>query len=205
MTQAAATGSVGGDQGVSRGRPRDPALDEAILDATASLLAEAGFDGLTMEQVASHAGVSKASLYRRFANRSDLLAATCEAFAPESPPTPDTGSSHADAAILLTHFAQAISDPSTGGPLRAILAASRANEDARQALKRFSSNRRAPLREIAERAVKRGELPPDTDPDVVADLLAGAVLYRTLVRDDHVGDERINAYVGLVLPERSAH
>lgn len=182
-----------------RGRPRDPGLDAAILEATAKLLAETAFEGLTMEQVAATAGVSKASLYRRFTNRSDLLAATCEEFAPEAPPAPDTGSTHEDLVLLLTQLARTMSSPQTGGPLPAILAAAGSNEDARNALRRFSSTRGTPLRDVASRAIERGELPEGTDPGSVADLLAGAVLFSNLVRDEDVDVDRIRSYVQLLL------
>lgn len=181
------------------GRPRDPAVDKAILSSTAALLTEAGFDGLTMEQVASRAGVSKASLYRRFDNLADLLAATCVAFAPEAPQAPDTGSTRKDLVTLLEHLARAMSSPETGGPLPAILAAAGSNENARRALSRFSATRGKPFRTVVTRAVERGDLPADTDAASVADMLAGAVLFRSLVRDEHVDPARIASYVDLLV------
>lgn len=183
----------------SRGRPRDPAVDEAILASAAALLAEAGFEALNMEQVAARAGVSKASLYRRFDNLSDLLAATCVAFAPEAPEAPDTGSTRDDMVTLLVHLARTMSSPETGGPLPAILSAAGSNENARRALRRFSSTRRTPLRTVAARAIERGDLPVATDPGAVADMLAGAVLFMNLVRDERVDRDRIAAYVDLLL------
>lgn len=191
--------STDGSPCSSRGRPRDPAVDEAILSSAAALLAEAGFDALTMEQVANRAGVSKASLYRRFDNLSDLLAATCVAFAPDAPEAPDTGSTRDDMVTLLVHLARTMSSPETGGPLPAILAAAGSNEDARRALSRFSSTRRTPLRTVATRAIERGELPADADPGSVADMLAGAVLFRNLVRDERVDLDRVGSYVDLLL------
>lgn len=183
----------------TRGRPRDPALDEAILEAAAALLAEAGFDALTMEQVATRAGVSKASLYRRFENLSDLLAATCVAFAPEVPETPDTGSAREDLTIVLSHLAEMMTSPDKGGPLPAILAAAGSDENARRALSRFSSSGRKPLQEVASRAIERGELHSGLEPESVADMLAGAVLFRVLVRDADAGSDRIDSYLDLLL------
>lgn len=174
-------------------------MDEAILSSAAALLAEAGFESLTIEQVAARAGVSKASLYRRFDNLSDLLAATCVAFAPEAPAAPDTGSTRDDMITLLVHLARTMSSPETGGPLPAILAAASSNEDARRALSRFSSTRRTPLRTVAARAIERGDLPAEADPGSVADMLAGAVLFRNLVRDERVDLDRIGSYVDLLL------
>lgn len=185
--------------GGARGRPRDPALDDAILDAAAALLAESGFDALTMEQVAARARVSKATLYRRFGNLSDLLAATCVAFAPEAPQVPDTGSTREDLATLLTHLTRSMASPEMGGPLPAILAAASSDENARRALSRFSSSRRTPLRAVASRAVERGDLPAGTEPESVADMLAGAVLFRVLVRDEQVERKRIESYLDLLL------
>ncbi|MCZ7630320.1 MAG: TetR/AcrR family transcriptional regulator [Microthrixaceae bacterium] len=192
-------GEEQGTDAACPGRPRDPAVDEAILAATASLLTEAGFEGLTVEQVAARAGVSKASLYRRFDNLADLLAATCVAFAPEAPEVPDTGSTREDLLTLLAHLARTISSPDTGGPLPAILAAAGSNEEARRALSRFSTTRGTPLRTVATRAVEQGELPAGTDATSVADMLAGAVLFRSLVRDERVDLDRIASYVDLLL------
>ena len=58
-----------------RGRPRNPAIDAAAEHAALDLLADSGFESLTMEAVAARAGVAKATLYRRFANRDALLCA----------------------------------------------------------------------------------------------------------------------------------
>lgn len=56
-----------------RGRPRDPEKDEAIRDATWSVLATKGYDNLTFEAVAQLANVSRTTLYRRFASKPDLV------------------------------------------------------------------------------------------------------------------------------------
>ena len=63
-------GHLTGEPGRSRrGRPRDPAVDEAILSAAVDLLGEVGYARLTMEQVAERAGVGKASLYLRWPSK----------------------------------------------------------------------------------------------------------------------------------------
>jgi AcrR family transcriptional regulator len=58
-----------------RGRPRDPRKDSAIRDAAWDLLADRGYEGLTFEAVAELSGCSRTTLYRRFAAKSDLIAA----------------------------------------------------------------------------------------------------------------------------------
>ncbi|MBW2424690.1 MAG: helix-turn-helix transcriptional regulator, partial [Deltaproteobacteria bacterium] len=57
------------------GRPRDPAADEAIIGATLELIAESGFDGLRVSDVADRARVSKATMYRRWPTKHDLVLA----------------------------------------------------------------------------------------------------------------------------------
>ncbi|BDH59494.1 TetR family transcriptional regulator [Tsukamurella sp. PLM1] len=61
-----------------RGRPRDPAIDEAILDATVKALAAHGVAGTSMERVASDAGVSKVTVYARYRTKNRLIGAALE-------------------------------------------------------------------------------------------------------------------------------
>ena len=68
-------GSQAGRPLRSRGRPRDSAIDTAVLDATIRLLAEAGVDGTSMEKVAAAAGVSRVTVYARFSSKSQLIGA----------------------------------------------------------------------------------------------------------------------------------
>ena len=80
-----------------RGRPRDPRRDTAIYDATITLLAEAGFDGMTLEAVAARAGVSKPTIYRRCPEgKGQLVAAAIVAHRAAKPPAHDTGSLRGD-------------------------------------------------------------------------------------------------------------
>ena len=67
--------------------------------------------------------------------------------------------------------------------------------EAREALGRFTASRRSPTLEVIRRGIDRGEIPAGTDPDVLADLLAGAVVFRVLVRGDRVGRVRVESYV----------
>ena len=55
------------------GRPRDPSRDEAIFAATLALFAEHGYAGVSIEGVAARAGVGKATIYRRYASKAQLV------------------------------------------------------------------------------------------------------------------------------------
>jgi len=81
------------------GRPRSERSHQAIVVATLELLAEQGFQQLTMEQVARRAGVGKATIYRRWAAKADLVKDAIRYFSAELP-VPDTGTLAGDYAQL---------------------------------------------------------------------------------------------------------
>lgn len=70
------------------GRPRDSGRDLAILDATLSLLAEVGYEQLSMEAVAARSGAAKTTIYRRYRDKAALVAAAVERRSPVAPPLP---------------------------------------------------------------------------------------------------------------------
>ncbi len=195
-----AAGAPGhGAPGRTRGRPRDPQVDQAILGAVVGILSEQGFDALTMDAVAGRAGVAKASVYRRYANRVELLEAACVAFTPAPPAPPDTGSVREDLIRLGTSLVQTLGRTDTGRLFPAMLGAAAAHPEVREALGRFTSSRRSPSLEAIRRGVARGELGPRTDPDLVADLLSGSIVYRVLVRGGRVGPRGVEQIVDTIL------
>ena len=78
------------------GRPRDPEADQAILQTTLKLLTENGYAGLSVERVASEAGVGKTTIYRRYTTKDELVAAAVGALKDDLGPPPDTGDVRAD-------------------------------------------------------------------------------------------------------------
>lgn len=181
------------------GRPRDPQVDRAILDAVVALLSDSGVEAVTVEGVACRAGVSRASVYRRYANRVDLIEAAFHATAQQKADPPDTGSVRSDLVQLVQLFRHAILDSDPGRMLPAMLSAARDHEEVREALQRFTSSRRAPTVEIIRRGIERGELRTDADPELMTDLLVGAVMYRVLLRNGTVGVRRAEQLVDTVL------
>src|SRR6476619_6685566 len=75
MAQARAATTDHGDSVGSRagGRPRDPTLDEAIILATRARLVQDGYSRMTIGEIASDAGVSRPTLYRRWSNKFELV------------------------------------------------------------------------------------------------------------------------------------
>ena len=84
------------------GRPRSAEADEAILEAAVDLFAEGGFDGLTVEGVAARANVGKATIYRRYPCKVDLVIAASRSFALDGDDLPpDTGDTRGDLRALV--------------------------------------------------------------------------------------------------------
>ncbi len=85
--------------GLKPGRPRDPAADRVMLQATRRVLTDQGYAGMSVEQVASAAGVGKTTIYRRYASKKELTAAAINAVREDWGPPPDTGSARTDAVV----------------------------------------------------------------------------------------------------------
>jgi AcrR family transcriptional regulator len=153
----------------ARGRPRDPGVDAAIRAATLELLADVGYAGLTMDQVAARARVSKSSLYLRWPNKVALVADALQHRARAVPEVPDTGSLPGDMRVFLTGLLRARGEASRA--LAAVSGEIATNPQLRQAWHRgLAGMLTGCLRQILDRAVARGELPADSDVELLAGL-----------------------------------
>jgi AcrR family transcriptional regulator len=165
----------------TRGRPRSSQVDDAIRQATLDLLAEAGYDGLTMATVAADARVSTATLYRRFRSKEDLVVGVLFAAAEETP-VPDTGSLAGDCRAVVRDLLAGIREPHAGLVLAGLVSAMSRNPVLAVAMRRnLIAPRRSAFKAILRRARDRGEIDPALDDDLVIDLLFGPVHHRLLV------------------------
>ena len=157
------------------------AADQAIREAAIGLLAEQGYDGLTMAGVAQAAGVSTATLYRRWRSKEDLVAGVLMEAAEETP-LPDTGSLAGDCRAVLRQLVASLNKPSSGRVLAGLVSEMSRNPGLAEALRRnLVAPRRAVFRAVLDRARTRGELAPDVDDHLVIDLLFGPLHHRLLV------------------------
>ncbi|HJO23507.1 MAG: TetR/AcrR family transcriptional regulator [Myxococcota bacterium] len=167
-----------GSTSPGRGRPRDPGAGRAIIGATLELLTEEGYDGVRVAQLARRAGVSKATLYRRWPSKAWLVVAALRSTPPLEPV--DTGSLREDLEALLNQFL-AIFDSTPVAGLLAALAIERCRDPSlARSLDSFVRERRRPLVEAMQRAVARGEIPPTADLDLAASLAGGPIVMRVL-------------------------
>ena len=142
-------------------RRRGEALNVAIYQATLDELAEVGYARLTMERVAERARASKASLYRRWPTRIELVMDAVYHVLPDALSVPDTGSLRGDVLAALRRTAEALAGPA-GEAMRGLLSEALADESRAATFRENSQGTgRRLMREIVRRAVERGEVAPE--------------------------------------------
>jgi AcrR family transcriptional regulator len=182
----------------TRGRPRSAEADQAITEATIALLEEEGYAAMTMQGVAARAGVSTATLYRRWPSKQDLVVATLKALVPE-PQTIDTGSLAGDLSEFLHRVAQKLTSDE-GQLLKGIIGEAVRNPALAQALREGFDQPPAPLvTAMLERAVGRGEIPPPVDIGLAISLIMGVMQERWLLTDQPVTDKEITLLVPMLV------
>ena len=164
------------------GNRRNPRAHQAILQATLDLLKTTHYPALTIEAIAAAAGVGKATVYRWWPSKGALVAeALTSALTVEDPP--ETDDLRADliaaAEISIRNYAQP-----PGGLLITALAADLSDDPQlhESFINAFVLPRRRVVRQLLQRAIAEGLIPTNTDPELIMDMWAGAVSYRTLMR-----------------------
>jgi len=182
-------------------RPRvEGDREQEILDAALTVLAETGYDRLTMDAVAAEAKASKATLYRRWSSKPELVVeAVCSHKAHTSPP--DTGSLRGD--LIAAHSGMGgLNDPRALAVQAAVVTAmARDAEFAATYRREFIGPKLTASRAIFERARDRGELRDDVDLDLLAPALPGIVLHRVFLLGDEATPELVTRVIDeIILP-----
>lgn len=169
------------ERGRKPGRPRSAVADASIVRATLELLLEDGYRGLTMEQVRARAGVGKATLYRRYGSKQELVA---EAIRHLNQPIdgPDTGSVREDI-LGVARSVMAGAERVQFASFVPRLLAEAAGDPEMHAIfyENLVAPRRALMGEVLRRGVARGELRADLDIEMAIDVLTGPWVYRLLI------------------------
>jgi len=163
------------------GRPRSERSHLAIVQATLELLVEVGYQRLTMEQVQRRAGVGKATIYRHWTSKAELVKESIQHLSAELP-VPDTGSLAEDF-VTVASAALAIAKDRNAALLMPRLLSEVSGDPELHAI--FSAQlvepRRRVLRIVLERARDRGELRADADIELTIDMLIGPIIHRFLI------------------------
>ena len=185
------------------GRPRSEQARLAILRSTLKILGKHGFSDLTIEDVAAHAGVGKATVYRWWPNKAALIADAFASSTTRALHFPDTGSVYSDMSQQMRQLVK-IFRSRRGRIVSAILGGGQSDRDLIAAFReRFLRPRRLEAYATLGRAIRRGELREDIDMDLLLDSLYGPIYMRFLIRHNNLTPEFIDHLCELVL--RGAH
>lgn len=196
-TQAAPGQAAGTPQ---RGRPRSEQADRAIMAAALELLAERGVAGMSIEEVASRAGVGKATIYRRWSSKGALA---LDAFVTEfrqQQPLPDTGTLRGDLRAELRAWVRAVTRTPVGRMLGDLIGEAQHDKDLSASYReRVLEPLRQQHRIMLDRAIARGEITAGTDRELVLDLLFGAAQHRLLLGHLPLTDRFVRDVVEVIL------
>lgn len=187
------------------GRPRSAEADQAILDAAVELFTEHGYDGLSMERVAERAGVGKATIYRRYPTKADLVLAAIACVIQDQESSPDTGSLRGDLEAIANRIIRKLTSD-VGRMIAQLVAEISRDEDLAAAHRSYVAEKRAMSKAAFRRAIERGEMDPDFDVELAADLLGAPFFYRRLLSGAPLNKRYvasvIDAVCKAVAPER---
>lgn len=159
------------------GRPRSVQSHQAILQATLELLAELGFERMSIEAIATRAGVGKTTIYRRYQSKEELVADAIESIR-EEVIIPDTGSFWGDIEALIQSAAQITLNPLGRQTVATIVSSATSSTGFSQVyFSKYLQPRRQAFAVVIERGKARNEIQKNIDSDLVFDLMSGIMLY----------------------------
>ena len=187
-------------------RPRvEGEREMEIFQATLEVLDDVGYDLLTMDAVASRAKASKATLYRRWKSKPELVVAAIMAYKGESV-VPDTGTLRGDLLEAYCGGHGGLNDPLAQSVLSAVVTAMGRDPEFAEVYRRdFIGPKIAVSRAIYERARTRGEVHPDVDLSILAPSLAGIVLHRAFLLGEAVTPELVAHILDEVILPAALH
>jgi AcrR family transcriptional regulator len=177
------------------GRPRSTACDHAILEAALAEYAARGLEAMSVDAVAARAGVSKATIYRRYPSKVELVMAAALMLCEETTPALESKSLEDDLRAYLGNLAHVIGDPVYGAAKRTLIFDSVTNEDLLQMHRSLVAARREQVREMFRSAIDRGEMRADADLEFAIDQLGAPLFYRYLLLHEVVDDSYVEKVV----------
>jgi len=171
------------------GRPRDPRIVGAVLDATVALLGETGYADLSVSAIAKRAGTSKPAIYRRWPSKAHLVH---EAVFPigEATELPDTGTLAGDVRAMVRRSADVLTTPAARAALTGLVGELAADPTLHAALlERFSDILSRGLTDRLDAAASRGEARPDVAAADLVEAVAGITFFALLTHGTALDDD----------------
>lgn len=183
---------------IGAGRPRRPGVEEAVFDATLELLSSRDYSEITVETLAARAGVSRTTIYRRWPSKAAVVAGAVSSLYLDRVEVPDTGSLAQDLTTLLTETYRVMAD-GDGRVLEKLVRQSGRDRELTELVRSILYARRRMYVTILNRAIARGEMPPEADQELLLDLLLGPLWFRLLVSGAPITPAAAGSVVELVL------
>jgi AcrR family transcriptional regulator len=182
------------------GRPRSDDARRAILKSTLKLADRYGFHELSMEGIAAEAGVSKATVYRWWPNKAELVFdAFLSVVEPQLLFRHDLPIREALRTQMI-HLSRLFSGK-VGSVLSTVIGAGQSEPEMLAAFRRrWIEPRRNEARALLQEAMDRGEIVPTFKPDTILDVLYGAIYFRLLIGRDKLSDQDVDVVLNMVFP-----
>jgi AcrR family transcriptional regulator len=168
---------------VTAGRPRDPRIEEAVLEATRRLLAEQGYDAVSVESIAREAGVSRPAIYRRWPTKAHVVFDAAFPVPDDAAVLPRTGDVETDLRRMVRGAFLLWSQPVQAAASAGIVAEWRTHPELRERMQsRLDDAARAEFRDLVRDGIGQGRLRAGVDADALFDLIAAYTFYAVQVR-----------------------
>ena len=182
---------------------RSSRVRAAVLRATLEELAEKGYRSLGFEGIASRAGVHKTTIYRHWPTQDALIKEALLAHTGEAAPVPDTGSLRGDLIEFGKAMVENITSPLYEGVIRTLVSEAGKDRALSEMGRDFWQERFEMAREIIRRAIARGELDAETDPNLLLDVFLGPLYLRLLITREPLDETFTERVVDFLLVDRS--
>jgi len=181
------------------GRPRDTSRDVAIEKAAIELLREVGYEQITIESVALRAHVSKATIYRRWKNKAELITDSVHHYAFCKAPTIDTGSLRGDLIEVISEKVKTMKS-ADGQLIAGLMCMARTDTDLgsvlTQSLADYASTAHSA---IFDRAISRGEIPKEAKRELILQIVPAVISFRVFMSHQSISRKFIENIVDDVL------
>jgi len=182
------------------GRPRSEKARKAVIQSTLTLLKRVGFNDLTIEAVAARAGVGKATVYRWWPNKAELVVDAFVSAVEEELRFPSAGPVLESIHAQMKRWAHIFRSP-LGQIISTVIGAGQSDPEILEAFQaHWVEPRRIEARRLLRQAMQSGEIRCDIDPDAALDLLYGPLYLRLLIRHAPLDEDFVDAVFKVVSP-----
>ena len=183
------------------GRPRDDKRDEAIQSAAIELMQEVGYERCTIEAIAARAHASKATIYRRWNNKQELILSAVTRHTFCSPPEIDSGNLRVDLIEMISEKIKNLKGPD-GAIVSVLLTAAKNDPELGKLIPTsIRETQDDSVMHIIERGIKRGEISKDANIELLLEILPGIFTYRIFMTHQSVNRKFIEQLVdGILIP-----